>query len=48
MVVDQERLLAWLKERTTATSPVVGAVYAGLITRIQRGDFDERKEEDDG
>lgn len=47
-MIDQARLLAWLKERTTAKSPVVSAVYAGLITRIQRGDFDERKEEDDG
>lgn len=43
-MIDKARLLAWLKERTTAKSPVVGAVYAGLITRIQRGDFDERKE----
>lgn len=44
MTLDKAHLLAWLNSRTDARSPVVGAVYAGLITRIERGEFDETKD----
>lgn len=34
-------LLSWLRERLAAVkSPVIKAVYAGLIARVERGDFD--------
>lgn len=34
-------LLEWLRARLDAVkSPVIKAVYAGLIARIERGDFD--------
>lgn|GEM_PF-2125729 len=40
-MIDTAALLAWLTARARDTrSPLVGAVYAGLVERIRRGDFD--------
>jgi hypothetical protein len=44
-VIDKERLLAWLRNRSQVTSPLVGGIYQGLAERVDRGDFDE--EDDD-
>jgi len=39
--IDAATLLAWLRDRSAIKSPVVGAIYAGLVARIERGDFSE-------
>lgn len=39
-MIDKERLLAWLRERSQAASPLVGGIYQGLSERVDRGDFD--------
>lgn len=46
-MIDKKKLLAWLKERQTfyGHSLIIGAVLGGLITAVERGDFDTRKEE---
>lgn len=47
-MIDKSALLAWLKdradERTSIQGLVITAVYLGLITRVERGDFDEKEE----
>lgn len=45
-MIDVERLKAWLAERSQHHTPIVGAVYAGLLSRIERGQFDEEEEAD--
>lgn len=44
-MIDKERLLVWLRARAQSASPLVGGIYAGLIERVSRGEFDA--EEDD-
>lgn len=45
-MIDKARLLVWLEARTGMDrKPLVAAIYAGLVERINRGDFD--REEDD-
>lgn len=39
--LDTATLLAWLRDRANAKNPIVGAIYAGLVTRIERGEFAE-------
>lgn len=47
--MDKQLLLAWLKERvgerTSIQGLVITAVYLGLITRVERGDFDEKEDQ---
>lgn len=47
MAIDEEKLLAWLKARASERSSIHGlvivAVYLGLVSRIERGDFDKGK-----
>lgn len=45
MPLSTPALLAFLQQRADATrSPLVQAVYAGLIDRIKRGDFDIKED----
>lgn len=46
-MIDRERLISWLHDRANARSALVGAVYAGLADRIERGDFDNNREGND-
>ena len=40
--MNKTQLNDWLRGRVaTMRSPIARAVYAGLITRIERGEFDE-------
>lgn len=39
-MIDKERLLAWLRERSQVASSLVGGIYQGLADRVERGDFD--------
>jgi hypothetical protein len=43
-VIDKDALVAWLRDRSTSEQPLVGAVYAGLVARIERGDFDRQED----
>lgn len=44
-MLDTPALLRWLDDRARTTrSPLVVAVYRGLIDRIRRGDFDTRED----
>lgn len=45
--IDKGKLLTWLGDRSNRTAAVVGAVYAGLVTRIERGEFDEESGSDE-
>lgn len=40
MAIDKDALLAWLRDRSHSRQPMVGAIYAGLVARVERGDFD--------
>lgn len=46
-MLNKTKLLAWLEERasdrTSIQGLVITAVYLGLITRVQRGDFDMKE-----
>lgn len=42
-MIDKTALLAWLREHAKTKVPMVGAIYAGLIARIERGDFDHKE-----
>lgn len=45
MALSAPALIAFLQQRANATrSPLVQAVYTGLVDRIRRGDFDEKEE----
>jgi hypothetical protein len=46
-VIDTGQLLRWLKGKAEHRNPVIGAVYAGLASRVEAGQFDE-KETDGG
>lgn len=48
MTLDQAALLAYLDQRADIRSPVVGAIFEALATRIRRGDFDEKEVLADG
>jgi len=39
-MIDAESLTAWLTDRAKSNTPLVGAIYQGLIDRIRRGEFD--------
>ena len=39
--LSKRKLLDWLKDRQNHRNVLVGAIYAGLITRIADGQFDE-------
>jgi hypothetical protein len=39
-VIDQDALLAHLRQRADHADPVIHAIYAGLAERIRRGDFE--------
>ena len=43
-MIDQSKLLAWLRERFVG-SEVGQAIYLGLAARIERGEFDEERGE---
>lgn len=41
-MIDEGKLIAWLREREAATrSTVLASIYAGLRARIERGDFSQ-------
>ena len=42
-MINAATLIAWLRDRSNAKSPVVGAIYAGLAARIERGDFNQEE-----
>lgn len=46
-MLDKTKLLTWLEERanerTSIQGLVITAVYMGLITRVERGDFDAKE-----
>lgn len=44
MAIDRAALLAWLARRAQTENAVHGAIYDGLISRIKRGEFDEKEE----
>ena len=48
-MLDKTKLLAWLgeraRERTSIQGLVITAVYLGLITRVERGDFDKKEDQ---
>jgi hypothetical protein len=43
--LDRPALLAHLRARAEHPKPIIAATYAGLVTRIERGDFDEPTDE---
>lgn len=47
-MIDRERLVVWLRERAASQGLVLGAVYAGLVTRVERGDFDSESNDGEG
>lgn len=42
-MLDTEKLLAFLEQRTDHTNVVIQAVYAGLADRIRNGQFDDKE-----
>lgn len=44
-MIDKKRLIEWLSARSGARSPLVAAVYAGLVERIERGEFDVQEDD---
>jgi hypothetical protein len=45
--MDKRKLLEWLEWRLSVMkNPLTKAIYAGLITRIQSGQFDEAQTPD--
>ncbi|WP_220094303.1 hypothetical protein [Cryobacterium soli] len=42
-MINKKALLAHLRARADHPKPIIGATYAGLATRIERGDFDEKE-----
>lgn len=41
-MADNEKLAAWLRDRTERVKPPIAkAIYEGLRMRVERGDFDE-------
>lgn len=46
--LDRAALLSWLRTRSMVGKPLVQAVYAGLGERVERGDFDVKKEPQTG
>jgi len=43
-MIDKRALLAWLRTQSLTKAPLVGAIYAGLVARLERGDFDQKEE----
>jgi len=43
--VDKQKILAFLKDRQMHRNLVVGSIYAGLVTRIADGQFDEEEKD---
>jgi hypothetical protein len=44
MAIDKQKLVAHLKRKQEHPNLLIHAVMAGLITAVQRGDFDEEEE----
>lgn len=42
--VDRTKLLAWLRSKKGHRNPLTGAIYEGLTTRIERGDFNTEED----
>ncbi|ROP78312.1 hypothetical protein EDF18_0958 [Frigoribacterium sp. PhB107] len=38
--VDRVKLLTWLRSKKGLRNPLTGSIYEGMVTRIERGDFD--------
>jgi hypothetical protein len=38
--VDRVKLLTWLRSKKGHRNPLTGSIYEGMVTRIERGDFD--------
>lgn len=43
-MIDKEALLAHIREKAEHPNLLIHAVLAGLVTAIERGDFDTEKE----
>ena len=41
MRIDLDKLIDWLTTRGNSENVVVFAIYAGLVMRLKRGDFNE-------
>lgn len=42
-MINKKALLAHIKAKADHPKPIIHAVYSGLATAIERGDFDEKE-----